>query len=91
MEFPRQIGTFLLHDVFGHWTFKGKEFASAQYIRIGSRMNLYIRTIGDQNGNVKYELQIRDSYITNIDSLQLAVRLAAEIIAENNGFMSSFD
>jgi len=87
MKFPKRIETFLLHDVFGHWTYKGHEFVSAQYIRIGSRMNLYIRTIGDQHGNVKYELQIRDSYITNIDSLETALRLAADIIVENDGFL----
>jgi predicted glycosyl hydrolase (DUF1957 family) len=87
MKFPQQIETFLLHDVFGHWTFKGKEFVSAHYIRLGSRMNLYIRTIGDQDGNVKYEIQLRDSYITNIDSLETALSLAKEIIIENNGFV----
>ena len=88
MKFPQQIETFMLHDVFGHWKYKGNEFVSAQYIRIGSHMNLYIRTIGDQHGNVKYELQLQDSYITNLDSLETALRLAKEIIIENDGFVS---
>ncbi len=88
MKFPQQIETFRLHDVFCHWTFRGNEFASAHYIRIGSRMNLFIRTIGDQEGNIKYEIQLRDSYITNIDTLEKALELAKEIIIENNGFVT---
>ena len=87
MEFPQQIETFRLHDVFGHWTFRGNDFASAHYIRVGSRMNLFIRTTGDQDGNMKYEIQLRDSYITNIDTLETALELAKEIIVENKGFV----
>ena len=87
MAFPKQIETFRLHDVFGQWTYKGNEFASAQYIRLGSRMSLYIRTTADYGGPVMYEIQLRDSYITNIDTLENAVDIAREIIVENNNFM----
>ena len=87
MEFPEQIQTFRLHDVFGEWTFKGKEYRSAQYIKLGSRMELYIRTIGQPSGELDYEIQFRDSYISGIDTLEEALQIAEEIIVENNNFM----
>ncbi|HHO55012.1 MAG TPA: hypothetical protein ENK21_01370 [Trueperaceae bacterium] len=87
MEFPKMIKDFMLHDVLGNWTYKGKELQSAHYIRVGSRMTLFIRTIADVSGQQKYEIQLRDSYIANIDSLEKAIEIAEEVIVENKMFI----
>ncbi len=87
MEFPKMIKDFMLHDVLGNWTYKGKELRSAHYIRVGSRMALFIRTIADVSGKQKYEIQLRDSYIANIDSLEDAIAIAEEVIVENQMFI----
>ena len=88
MEFPKQIHDFVLHDVAGSWTYKGKELVSAQYIRLGSRMSLYIQTISDKEGNLQYMIRLRGSYIRGgIESLEQAVQIATEIIEENKLFI----
>ncbi|MDM8550236.1 hypothetical protein QUF72_09170 [Desulfobacterales bacterium HSG2] len=87
MEFPKYIQDFMLHDVLGKWKYKGKELVSAHYIKVGIRMNLYIRTIADKEGNQKFEIQLRDSYITGIDSLEEGIKIAEEIIEENKLFI----
>ena len=63
MEFPKQIHDFMLHDVAGKWTYKGKVLESANYIRLGSRMNLYIQTVADKEGNLEYIIRLRDSFV----------------------------
>ena len=50
MEFPKQIHDFMLHDVAGKWTYKGKVLESANYIRLGSRMNLFYPDGSGQRG-----------------------------------------
>ncbi|MDM8523679.1 hypothetical protein QUF80_09935 [Desulfococcaceae bacterium HSG8] len=87
MKFPKHIQDFMLHDVLGKWKYKGKELVSANYIKVGSRMNLYIRTIADKEGNQKFEIQLRDSYITGIDSMEEAIKIAGEVIKENKMFI----
>ncbi len=87
MEFPKHIHDFMRHDVLGKWKYKGKELVSAHYIKVGSRMDLYIRTIADKDGNQKFEIQLRDSYITGIDSIEEAIKIAEEIIEENKLFI----
>ena len=87
MEFPKIIHDFMLHDVLGDWHYKGQELRSAHYIKVGSRMSLYIRTIADVDGKQTFEIQLRDSYISGIPSLDDAVRIAAEIIEENRMFI----
>ncbi len=89
MDFPKHLQDFMLHNVFGRWTYKGKEYVSAHYIKVGTRMDLYIRTIGSQDGEVKYEIQLRDSYISGIDTLEDALRIAEEIIIENGLFIDA--
>jgi hypothetical protein len=88
MEFPKQIHDFMLHDVAGSWTFKGKECQSAHYIRLGSRMSLYIQTVADKSGNQEYIIRVRDSFIRGgIKTLEEAVSIATEIIEENKLFI----
>ncbi len=88
MEFPKQIHDFVLHDVAGSWTYKGKELVSAHYIRLGSRMSLYIQTISDKNGNLEYMIRLRDSFIRGgIESLEEAVNITTEILEENKLFL----
>ena len=88
MNFPKQIHDFMLHDVAGRWTYKGNELSSAHYIRLGSRMSLYIQTIADRNGNIEYMIRLRDSYVRGgITTLEEAVDVAREIIEENKLFI----
>ncbi|RTZ99799.1 MAG: hypothetical protein DSY90_00445 [Deltaproteobacteria bacterium] len=87
MEFPKQIQNFVLHDVMGKWQYKGNELASAHYIRIGSRMDLFIRTIADKTGDQKFEIQLRDSYICGIETLAEALKIAEAVIEENRQFI----
>lgn len=88
MEFPKHIHDFMLHDVAGRWTYKGKELQSAHYIRLGSRMSLFIQTIADKEGNQEYMIRLRDSYIRGgIKTLQEAVDIVKEIIEENKLFI----
>ena len=69
MAFPKMIHDFMLHDVLGDWKYRGKELVSAHYLKVGSRMSLYIRTIADVSGEHKFEIQLRDSYIGGIPTL----------------------
>ena len=87
MEFPKQIQNFVLHDVTGKWQYKGKDLASAQYIRIGSRMDLFIRTVANKEGEQAFEIQLRDSYISGIGTLAEALTIAEEVIEENRQFI----
>ena len=89
MEFPKQIKTFMLHDVRGKWKYKGHELVSAHYIRIGSRMDLYIRSFADKSGQLQYLIQLRDSYIGGIGTLEEAVSIAEEVIEENELFIGA--
>jgi len=88
MEFPKQIHDFMLHDVAGRWTYKGKVLHSAHYIRLGSRMSLFIQTIANKDGDLEYMIRLRDSFIRGgIKDLQEAVDIAREIIEENKLFI----
>ncbi len=90
MDFPKSIKSFVLHDVRGKWTYKGKDLRSAHYIRVGSRMSLFISTESDVEGNLTYVIRLRDSAITGITSLEEAVRIVEEIIDENADFISQY-
>ncbi len=90
MEFPKSIKSFVLHDMRGKWTYKGKELRSAHYIRVGSRMSLFINTESDVEGNLSYNIRLRDSTITGIATLEDAVRVVEEVIAENEDFISRY-
>jgi len=90
MEFPKSIKSFVLHDMRGKWTYKGKELRSAHYIRVGSRMSLFINTESDAEGNLSYNIRLRDSTITGIATLEDAVRVVEEVIAENEDFISRY-
>ena len=87
MEFPKHIKTFMLHDVIGKWKYRGKELISAHYIKVGSRMSLYIRTIADKDGSQKFQIKLRDSYIEGLDSMEEALKVAEEVIEENKLFI----
>ncbi|BBO84960.1 hypothetical protein [Desulfosarcina ovata] len=88
MEFPKQIHDFMLHDVAGNWTYKGKVLQSANYIRLGSRMNLFIQTVADKEGNLEYIIRLRDSFVRGgIRTMEEAVQIAKEIIEENKLFI----
>ncbi|GAB6909141.1 hypothetical protein DESC_660147 [Desulfosarcina cetonica] len=88
MEFPKQIHDFMLHDVAGKWTYKGKVLQSANYIRLGSRMNLFIQTVADKEGNLEYIIRLRDSFVRGgISTLEEAIQIAKEIIEENKLFI----
>jgi hypothetical protein len=87
MEFPKHIQSFMLHDVRGKWKYKGNELVSAHYIRVGSRMDMYIRTLADKSGELQYLIQLRDSYISGIETLEEAISIAEEVIEENELFI----
>ena len=87
MEFPKHIKTFMLHDVRGKWKYKGNELVSVHYIRVGSRMDMYIRTLADKSGELQYLIQLRDSYISGIETLEEAISIAEEVIEENELFI----
>lgn len=87
MEFPKHIQSFILHDVLGKWKYKGKELTSAHYIKVGSRMDLYLRTIADKDGLQKFEIQLRDSRIGGIETMDEALAIAEEVIEENKLFL----
>ena len=88
MEFPKQIHDFMLHDVAGRWTYKGNELQSAHYIRLGSRMSLYVQSIADKEGNLEYLIHLRDSFVRGgITTIEEAVDIAREIIEENKLFI----
>ena len=87
MDFPKSIGSFVLHDVRGGWTFRGHEMRAAHYIRVGTRVSLFINTEADAGGAVTYAIRLRDSAVKGIPSLEDAVRIAAEIIEENADFI----
>ncbi|HHI70286.1 MAG TPA: hypothetical protein ENJ91_04740 [Rhodobacteraceae bacterium] len=90
MEFPKTIKSFVLHDMRGKWTYKGKELRSAHYIRVGSRMSLFINTEADVDGNLSYTIRLRDSTITGIASLQDAIHVVETVIDENEDFISKY-
>ena len=87
MEFPKHIKTFMLHDIIGKWKYKDKELISAHYIKVGSRMSLYIRTIADKDGSQKFQIKLRDSYIEGLDSMEEALEVAEVVIRENKFFI----
>lgn len=87
MEFPKFIQSFMLHDVRGKWKYKGKELVSAHYIKVGSRMDMYINTVAGRQGNLQYEIQLRDSYIRGIETLEEVLAIADEVIEENKLFI----
>ena len=87
MDFPKTIGSFVLHDVRGGWTFRGQPMQAAHYIRIGTRVGLIIGTEADPAGTVSYVIRLRDSAIRGIASLEEAVRIAEEVIRENADFI----
>ncbi len=88
MDFPKQILDFMLLDVAGRWTYKGKVLQSAQYIRLGSRMTLFIQTIANKAGEQEYMIRLRDSFIRGgIKTLSEAIDVAREIIEENKLFI----
>ena len=91
MELPKHIKTFMLHDVVGKWKYKGKELISAHYIKVGSRMSLYIRTISDKVGTQKFQIKLRDSYIEGLDSMEEAIAVAEEVIEENKLFIEEIE
>ncbi len=90
MEFPKSIKSFVLHDMRGKWTYKGKELRSAHYIRVGSRMSLFINTESDVDGNLSYTIRLRDSSITGIATLQDAIHVVETVIDENEDFISKY-
>ncbi len=90
MEFPKAIKSFVLHDLRGKWSYKGKTLQSAHYIRVGSRMSLFINTESDMDGNLSYEIQLRDSAIRGIPTLADAIRVTEEVIEENEDFISQY-
>ena len=90
MEFPKAIKSFVLHDVRGKWSYKGKTLQSAHYIRVGSRMSLFINTEADMDGNLSYVILLRDSAIRGIPSLADAIRITEEVIEENEDFISQY-
>ncbi len=87
VEFLKIIKDFMLHDVLGKWTYKGKELVSAHYIRVGTRMDLYIRTVADPEGNQEFEIKLRDSHIRGIKSIKEAIEVVEEVIEENRLFI----
>ncbi|WP_428548629.1 hypothetical protein [Profundibacter sp.] len=90
MEFPKTIKSFVLHDMRGKWTYKGKELRSAHYIRVGSRMSLFINTESDIDGNLSYAIRLRDSTITGIATLKEAIHVVETVIDENEDFISQY-
>jgi hypothetical protein len=88
MKLPKMIQQFMLHNVTETCVYKGKPLFSAQYMKIGSYVNLYIRSKSDINGNQTYIVEIKGTEIENISSLAEALQVAEELLVENNMFVS---
>jgi hypothetical protein len=52
-------------------------------------MDMYFRTLADKSGRLQYLIQIRDSYIHGIETLEEAISIAEEMIEENILFIES--
>ena len=67
--------------------FKPFSFTNEKKERVGSRMDMYIRTLADKSGKLQYLIQLRDSYISGIETLEEAISIAEEVIEENKLFI----
>ena len=45
------------------------------------------RTLADKSGKLQYLIQLRDSYISGIETLEEAISIAEEVIEENKLFI----
>jgi len=88
MKLPKMIERFMLHNVTETCVYKGKPLFSAHYMKIGSYVNLFIRSKADMDGNQTYIVEIKDTAIDNIPSLEEALKVAEELLVENNMFVS---
>jgi len=87
MKFPKMIHSFMLHNVTTVCIYKGKPLISAHYMKIGSFINLYIRTKADKNGEQSFLIDIKGSVIDNLATIEEAIATAEELLIENNDFM----
>ena len=82
------IQQFMLHHVTETCAYKGKQLFNAHYMKIGSYVNLYIRSKADMDGNQSYIIEIKGTLIDNIPTIEDALRVAEELLVENNMFAS---
>ena len=82
------IQQFMLHHITETCVYKGKQNFSAHYMKIGSYVNLYIRSKSDLDGNQAYIVEIKGTIIDNIPSIDDALRVAEALLDENNMFVS---
>lgn len=78
----------MLHNVTTVCVYKGKPLLSAHYMKIGSFINLYIRTKADKSGEHSYTIDIKGSIIENLTSIEEAVATAEELLIENKNFIN---
>ncbi|ETR74305.1 MAG: hypothetical protein OMM_06401 [Candidatus Magnetoglobus multicellularis str. Araruama] len=88
MNLPKMIQQFMLHNVTQTCHYKGKPLFTAHYMKIGSYVNLYIRSKADMNGALTYLVEIKGTIIDHIPSIDDAIRVAEELLVENNMFTS---
>jgi hypothetical protein len=88
MKLPKMIQQFMLHNVTQTCVYKGKPLFSAHYMKIGSYVNLFIHSKADMDGNQTYVVEIKGSAIDNIPNVEEALKVAEELLVENNMFVS---
>jgi hypothetical protein len=88
MKLPKMIQQFMLHNVTETCVYKGKPLFNAHYMKIGSYVNLFIRSKADMNGDQTYIVEIKGTVIDNIPSIADALTVAEELLVENNMFVS---
>jgi len=82
------IQQFMLHNITKTCVFKGKPLFSAHYMKIGSYVNLFIRSKADMMGNQTYIVEIKGTHIDNIPTIEDALEVAENLLVENNMFVS---
>jgi len=88
MKLPKMIQQFMLHNVTQTCVYKGKPLFSAHYMKIGSYVNLFIHSKADMDGNQTYVVEIKGTTIDNIPSIEESLKVAEDLLVENNMFVS---
>lgn len=82
------IQSFMLHNVTKVFVYKGKPLYSAQYMKIGSYVNLFIHSKAHKSGKQSYTIEIKGTIIEGMESLDECITVAEALLIENNMFMN---
>ena len=87
MDWPKIIHDFVLHRTHEQWVYKGTPLESAHYIKLGSRVDIFINAIASKDGKLSYEIQLKHNFIRDIPSKEEAIQIIEEVIEENKLFI----